>query len=159
MIEFEVRHTAEGLTRTYKEWWSQRFGRAYSVAFGLAVVAFTAMLTMKRATWWLVAITTSLVMYAAYLTVVRDNAIKLALKGLELLGDGPLSYRLDDTAIREESVQGSFTIRWRAFGSMTRQNSALLIFRKPADAQSFFVLPLDQIPPDAEAFIRARLQP
>lgn len=157
MIEFQVRHTAEGLRRIYTEWWRQRFGVAYGIAFVLAVAAFTALLTLRAAPWWLVSGTTLAVTYAAFLTTVRDTAIRLGLKHLEILGDGGLRYELDETGMKEISANGRHEIHWRVFDSVKRLPSALLVFRKPEESQTFVVLPLSQIPADAEAFIRARL--
>lgn len=157
-IEFEIRHTGAGLRRIYTGWWRRRFGRAYGVSFAAAVVLFMAMLMLRSAWWPLLAAATLCAAYAAFVTSIRDEAIRLVLEQLELAGPGPLHYRLDAISLREQSSFGESELRWFVFDSLVAIDGALILMRKPAAGQSFVVFPIDQIPPEATRFIEDRLR-
>jgi hypothetical protein len=158
MIEFEIRHRADTLRRVYTEWWRRRYARAYWISFFIAVAAFLFMLLLRRAAWPLVALATLASAYAGFLTVLLDTAIGLALKRLEILGEAPLRFRLDEAGIRESSRIGESQVKWSGFDSVVRQRDALILVRKPRESQTFVVFPLDQVPPEAQAFIEDRLR-
>ncbi len=158
MIEFEIKHTAEGLTRAYTEWWEGRYRRAYRISFWVAVAALTGMLFMSSAPWPLVVVATLGAGCAALLAAIRDTAIRLALQYLDILGPEPFRYGLSDTGLRETTAAGTCELRFSVFESVVRQRDALILVRKPSEAQNIIILPLSQIPAEIPDILDSRIR-
>jgi hypothetical protein len=163
MVEFEVRHTPEELKRAYTEWWEARYRGAYRISFWIAVAAFAGMLLMRSAPWPLVVVAVLAASYAALLTTQRDTALRLALQYLDILGPEPFRYRVSAAGMREITAAGECELRWSAFESVVRQSNAVLLVRKPSEAQNVIILPLSQIPSEIpnllEGHIRSSSRP
>ncbi|MEO8362412.1 MAG: hypothetical protein ABI672_20460 [Vicinamibacteria bacterium] len=158
MIEFEVRHTADGLRRAYAQWWRDRFARSYWIAFGLSVAALVWMMTLRSAPWPLVVVATASILYTAYVRTLRDAVIGRVLKQNEGLSEDGLKYTLTPEAIRERSSMGDVELRWSTFDALHIQPDAALLLRKPREANAFIVFPKNQFPAEARLFIEERLR-
>ena len=93
MIEFEISHTPESLSRIYAAWWKRRFGRMRLITMCIAVIAFTVMFSLRAMPWPAVIIATLAIAYAVFLELIRETATRHALAYLTLMGDKPLRFQ------------------------------------------------------------------
>ncbi len=67
---------------------------------------------------------------------------------------GHWQIHMDEVALTETSAHSTYTSRWPAFISIEKDETNLYLF---TDAAKACILPLDQITPEIEAFLRQKI--
>ena len=157
-MEFSIRHRLDALLALYTALGRERLGTATRVCWILAIGSATAALLMwPTLNWAWTALSGGSVVAIALLGLARDNIQRQVRQQFELVGAGPIHYRIGESGLREDSAIGESLLRWQAFDSPRELAGFLLLPRRPAISGLVIALPLDQVAENARREIQDRI--
>ncbi|MBL8517320.1 MAG: YcxB family protein [Betaproteobacteria bacterium] len=157
MMEFSIHHTDEGLKSLYQDWWRRVHGTRNAWAAGMLFFCVLTMLLVQSAAWYLVVPTVAAACFWALVQAIRHQAVKLALEAFAQSGRPMLSFRFDETGLTETSTVARVLLPWTSFAGLAKIGRFWVLYRGPLHNAQFIAFPEHQLPPEALAYLRARL--
>ena len=153
---FRVTINEKHLARAQRIYVVRRFGWRFVLVFVLAVGLVSHAVFTGATAWWLGAVTAA-VLFAILLPPLLWYVLKQRRRQFfRLVQDGRMDYEFSDQSLRVRYSSGASEAAWHTVTDLRKSRDAWVV--SLAAGRGFFVLPPEQVPQDALAFLSSAVE-